>query len=149
VKQVQLGVAVVVVKYPYVLLGLRKGSHGADTWSCPGGHVEFGETIAECAIRELREETGIEVDYINDKVLATNEKIWQEENKHYFTVYSLVICEDKNCEPVLKEPHKCSEWRWVHKDDLLSYNLFEDKQMEYILEEGINEGQYGEMYKTN
>lgn len=33
-------------------------------WALPGGAQDFGETIAECAIRECREETGIEAEVI-------------------------------------------------------------------------------------
>ena len=37
-----------------------------DLWALPGGTMEVGETIAETAVRETREETGLEVspDYI-------------------------------------------------------------------------------------
>jgi 8-oxo-dGTP diphosphatase len=50
------------------LLLIRRG-HGpaAGNWSLPGGRVEFGETMAEALVREVREETGLEValgDYI-------------------------------------------------------------------------------------
>ncbi|HVT78046.1 MAG TPA: NUDIX domain-containing protein [Acidimicrobiales bacterium] len=50
------------------LLLIRRG-HGpaAGNWSLPGGRVEFGETMVEALVREVREETGLDVvvgDYI-------------------------------------------------------------------------------------
>lgn len=30
-------------------------------WSFPGGHVERGESFYDCAVREVKEETGLEV----------------------------------------------------------------------------------------
>lgn len=50
--------AVVVDDTGRVLLHLRVDT---GNWSIPGGGMEPGESIAECVIREVREETGIEV----------------------------------------------------------------------------------------
>ncbi len=44
-----------------LLLGLRKGGHGAGTWQCPGGKLDMGESYMECAIRETWEETSLEM----------------------------------------------------------------------------------------
>ena len=45
----KVGVGVVVVKDGKVLVGKRIGSHGAETWAFPGGHLEWNEKIEECA----------------------------------------------------------------------------------------------------
>lgn len=44
-----------------ILLGMKKRGFGEGKWNGFGGKVEVGETIEESAIREMREEAGIEV----------------------------------------------------------------------------------------
>lgn len=41
------------------ILLTRRADNGR--WCLPGGHVEPGETVAEACIREMREETGLDV----------------------------------------------------------------------------------------
>jgi mutator protein MutT len=43
-----------------VLLARRRNPPSEGLWSLPGGRLELGETISECARREVREECGIE-----------------------------------------------------------------------------------------
>ena len=103
----KVGVGVAVISNGKVLLGKRKGSHGAGCWSFAGGHLEFGETVEECAKREVLEETGLIATSI---VLGpwTNDLI--EGNKHYVTLY--VFVDQFIGELELKEPHKCESWQW-------------------------------------
>ena len=56
---VRVGVGVLVTRGAEVLVGQRRGSHGAGDWALPGGHLEVGESWEACAARELEEETGI------------------------------------------------------------------------------------------
>ena len=56
-----VGVGVVFVRSGKVFLGQRQGAHGEATWGSAGGHLEFGETLEECARREALEELGLEV----------------------------------------------------------------------------------------
>ena len=103
-----IGVAVIVIKDNRVLLGKRKNAHGADTWAFPGGHLEFNESIEDCAAREVFEETGLSIQnlrfgpYTND--------IFTDENKHYVTLF--VIADHKAGTPEVREPHKCQKWEW-------------------------------------
>ena len=54
----KVGIGVIIQKDGKLLMGQRRGAHGADTWCPPGGHLEFGETWESCARRETREEAG-------------------------------------------------------------------------------------------
>ena len=56
-----VGVGVVLVRDGKVLLAKRQGSHGDNTWASAGGHLEFGETLEDCARREVLEEFGVYV----------------------------------------------------------------------------------------
>ena len=56
-----VGVGVIIIRDGKILLAARKGSHGENTWASAGGHLEFGETLEECAKREAFEEFGIHV----------------------------------------------------------------------------------------
>jgi len=42
-----------------LLLKRNEGQHCGGLWSFPGGKLEFGESLQEAAMRELREETGL------------------------------------------------------------------------------------------
>jgi len=76
-----VGVAIIVIKEDKVLLGKRKNSHGSGTWQFPGGHLEFNESIKDCARRELFEETGIKIKNISFGPYTND--IFQKEKKHY------------------------------------------------------------------
>ncbi|KAF9468893.1 NUDIX hydrolase domain-like protein [Collybia nuda] len=67
------------------ILGKRKGSHGEGTWALPGGHLEFGETFEACAVREVLEETGLQVTDL--RFLTATNNIMESEGKHYVTIF--------------------------------------------------------------
>ena len=59
-----VGVGIVIIEGRKALLIRRGKPPLAGDWSLPGGKQELGETLQDCAIREAREETGLEVEIL-------------------------------------------------------------------------------------
>ena len=104
----KVGVAVIVVKDSKVLLGKRMNSHGSGTWQFPGGHLEYGEPIEDCAKRELFEETGLSIRNIRSGPYTND--IFKTEQKHYITLF--VIADYDSGVLTVREPKKCEKWEW-------------------------------------
>jgi len=110
----RVGVGVIVCRAGRVLLGLRRGSHGAGTWALPGGNLEFGESALTCAQRELLEETALHAAAIQQAQYTVDH--FPAEQKHYVTLFVEaldVTGEVQNC-----EPGKCDGWQWFPWDAL-------------------------------
>jgi len=128
IQRPKVGLGVILMKEGMqVLLGKRKGSHGEGTWSFPGGHLEFNESLSDCAIREMKEETGMfhKADYslvdITRPFAATND-IFEKEKKHYITLY--LRANYIMGTPRIMEPDKCEEWKWYKWDNLWELDRF-------------------------
>lgn len=104
----QVGVGVFVWKNGKFLMGKRKGAHGTDTWSVPGGYLEFGESWEVAAKREIMEETGMKIENVRF-VTATN-NIFATENKHTITIW--LDSDWVSGKPVINEPDKFVEQQW-------------------------------------
>ncbi|NMC53664.1 MAG: NUDIX domain-containing protein [Chloroflexi bacterium] len=85
---------------------LAKNERGL--WEFPGGSVEFGETLAQSLIREMREEFGITISV--GRLLDVVDHILPEEKQHW--VSPTYICSITSGEPSIQEPGKCSEIGW-------------------------------------
>jgi 8-oxo-dGTP diphosphatase len=103
-----VGVSTIILNGDRVLLGWRLSGHGAGSWQFPGGHLEYGEAIEECARREVREESGLSLGalrlgpYTND--------LFVSDGLHYVTLF--VIAEYAGGVPQPLEPRKCARWEW-------------------------------------
>ena len=115
-KEPKVGVGVIVVNDSgRVLVGKRRGGH-APYYSIPGGHLELGESFEIAAIREIKEETDLDIE--NPKVIAVtnNLETFSLEGIHYISVILLVTSYSGILR--LMEPDKCVEWLWVDPNNL-------------------------------
>lgn len=56
-----VGVGVAIVRDGKILLIKRRNEPGKGLWAVPGGKVEYGETLRDAAVREVKEETGLDI----------------------------------------------------------------------------------------
>lgn len=111
----RVGVGVMVMRGGKVLLGKRKGSHGEGEYAFPGGHLEYLESFEDCARREVKEETGIELQNIKFLFLAN---VTKYAPKHYTHIG--LVADYKSGEPKVLEPEKCESWAWYDLNKLPS-----------------------------
>jgi len=109
---IKIGCEVFIIKDNTVLLGKRKNCYGEGTWGLPGGHLEYGESLLECAKRELMEELGIEG--VEFKLIAMTDNI--DDRGHY--VHASFLVEQYLGEIRCMEPDLCYEWSFFDISNL-------------------------------
>jgi ADP-ribose pyrophosphatase YjhB (NUDIX family) len=111
----RVGVGVLLVdELGRALLTLRKLPPEVDCWSIVGGKLDFLESLEQCAIREAREEAGVEIAL--ERLLCVTDHRLSGENQHWVSpayLGRIVSGEVRNC-----EPHKTREVRWFPLSDL-------------------------------
>ncbi|HVV15501.1 MAG TPA: NUDIX domain-containing protein [Candidatus Paceibacterota bacterium] len=113
--QPQVVVGVVIYKNGEILFGKRVRGDGKQEYAGPGGRLQFGESLEECAIRKAREEAGIEIQ--NPKVVAF-QNVLSWEGSHYLDIG--VIAEWKSGEPIVTQYSSCEKWSWYSQKSLPS-----------------------------
>ncbi|MBO5441920.1 MAG: NUDIX domain-containing protein [Alphaproteobacteria bacterium] len=116
---IKIGVGVYIFNnHNQLLLGLRKSPHAKGTWCPPGGHMEYGETNEQAAIRETKEETGLQLLPQDITLKGVTNDFYPESQKHYITLH--LYCKHYKGTPIVTEPDKCVCWEWFDLDNLPS-----------------------------
>lgn len=89
-------------------------AHLGGLWEFPGGKREAGETFAQCLVRELREELGVEVAV--GEILESIAHTYPEKTVHL----KFFVCRLVNGEP---KPLGCAAVQWVNKTELEKYKF--------------------------
>jgi 8-oxo-dGTP diphosphatase len=110
----RVGVGVIIRRGDEVLLLHRAGGHGSGSWSTPGGHLDHGETLEQCAIREVMEETGVEIHNVRFRALTND--VFAREGRHYLTVW--MDADYRSGEARVNAAHEMSSVAWFPWDRL-------------------------------
>ncbi len=119
-KKVGAGFGVVLEKDEKILLGLRhpdpekadSAFKSAGEWTLPGGKLDWGETFEEGAVREVKEETGIDIK--NPEVISVHN--CKNQHAHYMTIG--LTAKEWSGEANVMEPDEIVKWDWFELDNL-------------------------------
>ncbi|MCI8349322.1 MAG: NUDIX domain-containing protein [Firmicutes bacterium] len=116
---IKVGIGIMILNDNKILLGHRTegskdtgGIYQPGSWCLPGGKQEYQETIFECAARETKEETNLEIS--NMKIFGATDDI--RPDRHFVTIWVLAL-ENKGILEVM-EPDKQDEWQWFDLNNL-------------------------------
>lgn len=116
-----IGVGAVIICNGKILLEKRKGEPGRGKWTIPGGLVELGESAEQTVIREVREETNLEVekpeliDVVNNVIVDENDEI-----KYHFVIVDYFV---KLKGGTIKAADDAAELKWVPFPEVEKYDL--------------------------
>ena len=109
-------------KYAVLLIKNRY----TDFWSFPKGHVEAGENEYQTAIRETKEETGIDVKIENGFRMESVYLIGKRKNTEKKVVYFTALTTRAY---VVPQPEEISAFHWFFEDEFPYDATFENDKM--------------------
>jgi ADP-ribose pyrophosphatase YjhB (NUDIX family) len=116
-------VGLYVVKDGKVLLVRRGNEPGRGKWSLPGGRIRFGERSEEAALREMREETGLEVRL--RRVVDVVDVFWRSEMGELLEHFVIVDFEAEVIGGELRPADDALDARWFSPEELEGLEMTE------------------------
>ena len=132
-----VAVGAIVIDKGTILLVKRNREPARGQWSLPGGRVELGETLREALVREVREETGIDVDV--DGLIGTAERVVRDDDGEITYHYVILdyVCTPRSTE--VKAGDDAADVRWVPVGEMADMHLTAGL-LEFLSDRGVLEG---------
>ena len=116
VRDISVGVGIVIRRYPNVLVQRRLTTVGYGCWGFPGGHLEKWESFEEAALRELHEEAGNELQVTDPTYWRAVNSFYPKIDRHDVVIF--VISDHIIGEAIHTEPEKAEPWVWCRWEDV-------------------------------
>jgi 8-oxo-dGTP pyrophosphatase MutT (NUDIX family) len=88
----------------------RRQAKGKDFWEFPKGHIEKGESDLQTALREIKEETGMEDLKVNDNFKEWIKYYFRAEGNNIFKVVVFFLGQTKTTQVKISDEHIGYEW---------------------------------------
>ncbi len=126
----RIGVGVVILGEEGVLLIRRAKPPRQGQWGLPGGAQKLGETVFEAAIREVQEETGLNVEIqglidVVDSITKDDKRV-----RYHYTLVDMLALEKpgEQSEGNLKAGSDAAEAAWMALDDIPGLGLWSETE---------------------
>lgn len=119
-----VGVGTVVWHKERVLLVQRGRPPRVGQWSLPGGAQQLGESVSDAALREIREETGLDVDL--GEVIATVDLIERDPDGQVRYHYTLIDFTAEAHGSTLRPGDDAADARWFGLDEIGALGLWSE-----------------------
>jgi 8-oxo-dGTP diphosphatase len=120
-----VGVGAVIVDCGRLVLVKRGAEPALGKWSFPGGAVELGEAVRDAAVRETREECGLDVELVEDTPMDAYDILTADEEGRLRYHYVLLQFLVRPKGGVLKPTSDVTDAKWVPLDEVEKYDLTE------------------------
>jgi 8-oxo-dGTP diphosphatase len=118
-----VGVGAVILQGGKLILVKRRAEPGKGRWSIPGGSVHLGEKVRDATIREAKEESGLDIEIVNDRPIDAFDSIITDDRgrtQYHFTLLEFLA---KPTGGTLNAADDAAEARWVLLEEVKKYDL--------------------------